>query len=63
MENIQTTSLEYITKETEKNSKDISDFEYCLRCHRKLKNPEYRLRGMGKICWEKSHQEQSKRLF
>ena len=63
MKNTQTTSLESTTNETEKSSKDICEYNFCLRCHRKLKNPEYRLRGMGKICWEKTHQEQSMRLF
>lgn len=63
MQNIPTILLTDTLNETEKSSKDISDYEFCLRCGRKLKNPENRLRGMGKICWEKSHLEQSKRLF
>jgi len=61
--NTQITSLESTENEIERNSEDKSEYNYCLRCHRKLKNPEYRLRGMGKICWEKSHIEQSRRLF
>lgn len=32
------------------------EYEYCLRCGRKLKSSENRLRGMGKVCWEKSQQ-------
>ena len=63
MRNTQTTSLTDTQTEEERNSETVNDYEYCLRCHRKLKNPEYRLRGMGKVCWEKSHQEQTKRLF
>jgi len=39
------------------------EYQYCLRCGRKLKNPEYRKIGMGKVCQEKSRQESSKPLF
>ena len=39
------------------------EYQYCLRCNRKLKNPEYRKIGMGKICQEKSKQEKLKPLF
>ena len=31
-----------------------TEYLYCLRCGRKLKNAEYRKVGMGKICLEKS---------
>ena len=58
-----TTTSQNVLKENAKNLEAISEFDRCLRCHRKLKTPENRLRGMGKICWEKSHLEQSKRLF
>ena len=57
----QDTSSESILNETEKSLKDT--YKYCLRCGRKIKTPENKLRGMGKICWEKSHLEQSRRLF
>ena len=30
------------------------EYQYCLRCGRKLKNAEYRKIGMGKVCQEKS---------
>jgi hypothetical protein len=30
------------------------EHEYCLRCGRKLKNPEARRLGYGKVCLEKS---------
>lgn len=39
------------------------EYQYCLRCGRKLKNVEARIRGMGKICAEKSKQENRRRLF
>lgn len=29
------------------------EFNYCLRCHRKLKDVDARIRGYGKVCWEK----------
>ena len=35
----------------------------CRRCGRRLKTEEAEQRGMGKICWEKSHTSSSKRLF
>lgn len=35
----------------------------CLRCGRKLKNPEYRARGYGKVCWEKMQKSSTKKLF
>ena len=47
--------------ETEKSLKDT--YKYCRRCGRKLKNPENVCRGMGPICWEKSHITYSRRLF
>lgn len=54
---------ENVPNKNENGSEDIFEYNFCLRCHRRLKNPEYRLRGMGKVCWEKTHQEQSMRLF
>lgn len=42
----------------------MKEFERCLRCGRKLKNPEYRLTGYGKICAEKmKHSVTKKPLF
>lgn len=29
------------------------EYERCLRCNRKLKNPEARLNGYGSVCIEK----------
>lgn len=38
--------------------------KYCLRCGRKLKNPEARIRGFGIVCYNKMKLEkQKKRLF
>lgn len=51
-----------VTSYSEKSSK-VTSYRYCLRCGRKLKKPENIERGMGKICWEKSQTEQSRRLF
>jgi hypothetical protein len=40
------------------------EHEFCLRCGRKLKNPEARLIGMGKVCLQKSKSQENKsRLF
>lgn len=40
------------------------EYEYCLRCGRKLKNDEARIRGMGVTCWRKHQVEHSQpRLF
>ena len=37
------------------------DHPVCIRCNRKLKSPEARLRGMGDVCWKKYQQEQAKK--
>lgn len=42
---------------------DQKEYEYCLRCGRKLKNPEARIRGFGIICEKKVHKKGSKPLF
>lgn len=39
------------------------DYIYCLRCGRKLRNPEYRKIGMGKTCQEKSKNLSIRPLF
>lgn len=49
--------------ETEKSSNTENEYLYCLRCGRKLKKPENKIRGMGKVCWEKSRKEEARRLF
>ena len=61
MENIQSILSADIENETERNSE--VKYKYCLRCGRKLKRPEKIVRGMGKICWEKSKTDNQRRLF
>lgn len=39
------------------------DHKYCLRCGRKLKNPESRIRGYGVICEKKMLVDNRYRLF
>lgn len=39
------------------------DHEFCLRCGRKLKNPEARAKGYGLICEKKLRIDQNNRLF
>ena len=39
------------------------EHEYCLRCGRKLKNEEARLKGYGEICYKKMRAERRRRLF
>lgn len=38
-------------------------YSHCLRCGRRLKNPKYRMRGYGEICWEKVKRKKVKSLF
>lgn len=35
-------------------------YKYCLRCGKRLKGEENRIRGFGKICFEKSKKEAEK---
>jgi len=40
------------------------EYDKCLRCGRKLKTPENRLRGYGKICYQKQITKNNvKKLF
>ena len=39
------------------------EYEYCLRCGRKLKNKEAREKGYGIICEKKMKVSNKKRLF
>ena len=59
----QVTSSADITNETEKSSKDKYEYTFCRRCGRRLKTPENRARGMGRVCWEKSQITLKKGLF
>jgi len=43
--------------------KPKKEYEFCLRCGRKLKNPEARLKGYGIICEKKLKQNKKARLF
>ena len=37
-----------------------TEYIYCLRCGKRLRNVDAKIRGMGKVCWEKSQTEKSK---
>lgn len=39
------------------------EYEYCLRCHRKLKSDKTRQQGYGDICFKKMKANQKNRLF
>lgn len=39
------------------------EYEYCLRCGRKLKTKESRLRGYGDICYKKHLIKHKNTLF
>lgn len=39
------------------------EYEYCLRCGRKLKSEKTRKKGYGDICFNKMKIQQKKRLF
>lgn len=39
------------------------EYEFCLRCHRKLKSPDARKIGYGKVCYEKSKTEKPKKTL
>lgn len=36
---------------------------HCLRCGRKLKTDEAKVRGFGKICWQKHLSNKQEKLF
>ena len=37
------------------------DYQFCIRCGRRLKTPESRELGMGKICAEKYREKEAKK--
>lgn len=39
------------------------EYQYCLRCGRKLKNPEARAKGYGLVCERKLIKSSKMRLF
>ena len=41
----------------------IKEYEYCLRCGRRLKSVKARKQGYGDICFKKMKLNQKNRLF
>lgn len=41
----------------------VKEHEYCLRCGRKLKTPETRLKGYGSVCEKKMKTTRLHKLF
>lgn len=39
------------------------EYEYCLRCGRKLKNPEARQKGYGMVCEKKMKVNRKQPIF
>ena len=44
-------------------SDNVKEYEYCLRCGRKLKNPKARMIGYGVTCEKKMKHNAKRRLF
>ena len=43
---------------------DKNEYQYCIRCGRKLKTPEAKELGMGKVCAKKYKEDKEKnKLF
>lgn len=42
-------------------SSDIKYHKNCLRCGRKLKSDEARIRGYGLVCWKKMQIDKTRR--
>ena len=45
------------------NHTEEKEYEYCLRCGRKLKSDKTRKQGYGDICLKKMRTKQTNRLF
>lgn len=60
---IQVSSLEEMCKLMCDNNLPHKEYEYCLRCGRKLKSEESRIIGYGKICLEKAKRKNKTTLF
>ncbi len=46
------------------NSADMEKlYTHCLRCGKKLRNVNTRIRGYGNVCYKKMQLEKGKRLF
>lgn len=41
----------------------MKEHEFCLRCGRKLKNPEARIKGYGVVCEKKMKHDARRKLF
>lgn len=41
----------------------IKEHKYCMRCGRKLKNSEARIKGYGAVCEKKIQTDNRRRLF
>lgn len=53
-----------IMDDKEKRDNNQEEHEFCLRCGRKLKNPDFRKIGYGSICLKKlNHKQIPKKLF
>lgn len=55
--------IDKITATTTEFNIENKEFEYCVRCGRRLKSEINRLRGMGDICWKKSQTKKRSKLF
>lgn len=42
---------------------EIKEYTHCLRCGRKLKNPEAKKIGYGTVCYEKIKTDRRRPLF
>ena len=43
--------------------KDVKEHEYCMRCGRRLKNIDARIKGYGIVCEKKIQNDNKRRLF
>ena len=43
--------------------KEVKEYDRCLRCGRKLKDPQYRKLGYGPVCQAKLKKLKIKKLF
>ena len=41
----------------------VKEYNYCIRCGRRLKTQENRIRGMGKICYERGYEKNSNERY
>lgn len=47
----------------DENGTEYIIHSHCLRCGRKLKTDEAKVRGFGRICWEKHLSDKQETLF